>query len=463
MLYGSHGRLGRQVSFVRRQVSDGSGLAFADHLCARQVQRVIDREGGGVRACVFSPVVTVYVFLAQVLGKDHSCRHAVGRLLAWLVARRYKLCSPDTGPYCKARLRLPERVPAELARQVGGDLHQHVACDSWLGGRPTKIIDGTTVSMPDTPANQEAYPQSTTQKPGLGFPIARMAALISLSCGAVLDMAIGPYQGKQTGETALFGRLWDQLHRGDIVLGDRCFGSFWHIAMLLPRGVDVIFRLHHLRTCDFRRGKRLGKYDHLVTWPKPQQRPDWMDEQTYAQLPGVIEVRLVKVTATVPGFRAKSLVLVTTLTDADAVSRGELAQAYRARWHAELDLRSIKCTMQMDVLRCKSPAMVRKEIWMHLPAYNLIRTVMAQAARTHQVPPRHVSSTGTMQTLEAFAEVMRFACDGDDWLRLYRAMWQAIAHHRVGQRLDRCEPRAIKRRPKPHALLTVPSHHARCR
>lgn len=462
MWHHSQGRLEHQVDCMRQQEADGAGLPFADLLCPHDVQRVIDQEGGGVRACIFSPAVTLYAFLAQVLSKDHSCRKAVARLLAWWIARGCKSCSPDTGPYCKARARLPERVPAELARQVGADLQRRVACDSLLGGRPIKIVDGTTVSMPDTPSNQQAYPQAKTQKPGLGFPIARLCALISLQCGAVLDMVIGPYQGKQTGETALFRCMWDHLHRGDIVLGDRYFCSFWHIAMLCQRGVDVIFRLHHLRDCDFRRGQRLGKYDQLVQWFKPKQRPDWMDAQTYAQLPDVIEVRQVKVTVNVRGFRVKSLVLVTTLTDPIAVPRDALAEVYRARWHAELDLRSIKCAMQMDVLRCKSPAMVRKEIWMHLLAYNLIRTVMAQAAQSHGVPPRQISFTGSMQTLEAFADVIRFA-DADDWPRLYRAMLQAIAHHRVGHRPDRHEPRAVKRRPKPHPLLTVPRKQAQCR
>jgi len=274
MLHHSQGRLEHQVNFFRRQVADGSGLPFADLLCPQQVQRVIDRAGVGVRVCIFSPTVTVYVFLAQVLSKDHSCRHAVARWLACLVTQRRKTCSPGTGPYCKARARLPECVPAELARQVGDDLHQRVPRDSLLGGRAIKIVDGTTVSMPDTRANQKAYPQANTQKPGLGFPIARLCALICLSSGAVLDMAMGPYKGKQTGETALFRRMWDRLQRGDIVLGDRYFGSFWHIALLQQRGIDVLFRLHHLRGDDLRRGKRLGKYDRLVQWFKPKQRPD---------------------------------------------------------------------------------------------------------------------------------------------------------------------------------------------
>ncbi len=458
----SHGRLVCQVVSIRREMADGQGLPFADLLCAQRVQQVIKEEGVVIRACIWSPLVTVYTFLAQVLSTDHSCRQAVARLLGSLVAQGCKLCSPTTGPYCKARARIPERVPAQLARQVGAELHQRTSTNLLLAERPIKMVDGTTVSMPDTPANQQEYPQANTQKPGLGFPLARLVALISLSCGAVLELASGPYKGKQTGETALFRSMWDRLDPDDIVLGDRCFGSFWNMAMLLGLGVDSVFRLHQHRTCDFRRGKRIARHDHIVKWLKPSQRPEWMDAATYARVPDVIEVREVKVTVRTPGFRVKTLVVVSTLTDSDAVTSADLANAYRARWHAELDLRSIKSTMQMDVLRCKSPSMVRKEMWMHLLAYNLIRTVMADAAEMHQLSPRDVSFAGTLQTLSAFRDVTRLAA-AHDWPRLYRAMLQAIAHHRVGDRPNRHEPRAIKRRPKPHALLTVPRKEARCR
>jgi len=462
MLHHSHGRLKHQVHLMRQRMVEARQLPLTDLLCPQRVQRVIEQEGGLVRDCFWSPLVTIYTFLSQVLDKDHSCRQAVARQLAWFVAHRHKACSPDTGPYCKARRRLPEPVPMQLAREVGRELHQQTPADALLGGRPIKIVDGTTVSMPDTPVNQQAYPQPATQKPGLGFPIMRIVALISLSCGAVLDLAIGPYHGKQTGETALFRLLWDQLNRGDVVLGDRYFSSFWHLALLVDRGVDSVVRLHQLRKADFRRGKRLGKDDHIVPWFKPKQKPDWMDSATYAQLPDVIQVREVKVAVKVPGFRVKQLVLATTLLDAVTVTHEALAKVYLARWHAELDLRSIKSVMQMDVLRCKTPAMVRKEIGMHLLAYNLIRTVMAQAAEAHHLSPRQLSFTGALQTLDAFDDVIRLT-NPNDWPRLYRAMLQAIAHHRVGHRPGRYEPRAIKRRPKPHKLMTVPRGQARCR
>jgi hypothetical protein len=299
-----------------------------------------------------------------------------------------------------------------------------------------------------------------TQKPGLGFPIARVVALLCLHSGAALDMVIGPYQGKRTGENALFRSLFGQLCPGDVVAGDCGFGSFWNFAMLQARGVDAIFPLHQCRPEDFRRGKRLGKDDRLIEWRKPK-RPQWMDRQTYQSMPDTLMLRQVRVRIEVPGFRVRTLVLVTTLLDPRKYPKEELAQVYRARWHAELDLRSIKCAMQMDVLRAKSPDMVRKECWMRLLAYNLIRGVMAQAATlAPSLTPRELSFTGAMQTLNAFAPLaLSRGCDP----AVYAALLRAIASHRVGDRPNRVEPRAVKRRPKPHAMLTEPRQQAQSR
>ena len=463
MWHASHGRLSGQIARARARAADGEGLPFSHLLDRREVDQVFATHGVGWRGGVFTPLVTLYAFLGQVLEADGSCRATVARVLAWLIGRGAPACSARTGGYCQARARLPEAAPHALMQRVGRRLHEaHGAGGALLGGRRIKIVDGSTVSMPDTPANQRTYPQAGTQKPGLGFPLARIVALFCLPSGAVLDAAIGPYKGKQTGENALFRSLFGLLQRGDVVAGDCGFGSFWNFAMLQARGVDAIFPLHQKRPEDFRRGKRLGKDDRLIEWGKPAQRPDWMDRQTYQSLPETLTLRQVRVQVDVPGFRVKTLVLVTTLIDSNLYPKAELAGVYRARWHAELDLRSIKCVMQMDVLRGKTPAMMRKECWMRLLAYNLIRSVMAQAAATRPqpCPPRELSFTGAWQTLHAFASVA-LGRGGDPMV--YAALLHAIASHRVGDRPNRAEPRAIKRRPKPHALLTEPRHKARSR
>jgi hypothetical protein len=305
--------------------------------------------------------------------------------------------------------------------------------------------------MPDTQKNQQAYPQSMTQGIGLGFPVARLVAIISLASGVVRDLAIGPYKGKETGETALVRGLLDGLDAGEILLGDRYFASYFMLAELMRRKIDALFRMHQRRKFDFRRGRRLGRDDHVVEWSKPD-RPEWMDEEAYHQVPDQLAIRELRVRVEQPGFRVDELVLVTTMLDREAYTKEELAKLFLERWNIELDLRSIKIVLQMDVLRCKSPEMVEKEIWMHLLAYNLIRGVAAKAALEHDKRPRQLSFKGTLQTMTAFQEVLRRAMPGQR-KSLLDAMLRAISEHEVGDRFGRVEPRANKRRPKPQKFL----------
>ena len=299
--------------------------------------------------------------------------------------------------------------------------------------------------MPDTVANQTEFPQGATQKPGLGFPLARLVAIISLSCGAVLEWTTSPCEGKRTGETALLWQLAHRLKAGDIVIADRYFSGYFLLAWLIRHGVDVVVRQHQLRHTDFRRGKRLGAKDHVVDWARPQ-RPAWMDAALYATMPEALTLR---------EARVGGLTLVTSLTAADKVSKQELLTLYHARWQVELDLRSIKTVMQMDVLRCKSPEMVKKEIAVHLLAYNLVRTVMAQAAFLGHVLPRRLSFKAALQLIRAFEENLRHAPQGRLTLR-QAYLLAGIAQIRLPDRPGRVEPRVVKRRPNQHALMTQP-------
>jgi Transposase DDE domain len=455
---------------VRRQIRDlfiGNGGGIVSLLGAEQVERAIQDQGVLFRDCLFTPLTTLWTFLAQVLSPDGSCREAVAKLLAFLAVSDGDggNVQPETGPYCKARKRLPETLVAHLARESGGQLHRRHSAGKLLGGRPVKVVDGTTVSMPDTPANQHAYPQPAPQKPGLGFPMARLVAILSLNCAAVLALAIGPYAGKQSGELALFRALWDDvglaaLEAGDVLLADRYYASYWTIAALLRRGVDSLFRQHQCRKCNFRAGRRLGKHDHLIVLRRPVKPPDWMDRLTFERMPQTLTVREVRIAVTQRGFRVASLVLVTTLLDAQLYNQQELAEAFRCRWHVELDLRSIKQTMYMSVLRCKTPAMVRKEIWMHLLAYNLVRTIMAEAAERAGIQPREISFTAALQTLNALSPYL-MTSGKEKAQTLMEVLLNTVIRHRVGDRPDRYEPRAVKRRAKPIALLTRPRALAR--
>jgi Transposase DDE domain len=452
---------GGKVARLRRDIARAPALPFADLLPAERVEQALRDEGVSFRDRLFSPLVTLWVFLSQVLDPDHSCRQAVARFVAWRAARGLAPCSADTGGYCKARSRLPESVLARLARQAG-KRPQDEAPKGWRwNGRTVKVVDGTTVSMPDTPANQREYPQSRSQKAGVGFPVARLVVLFSLAVGTALDCALGPCRGKRTGENALFAGLRHHLEQGDILLADRGFGSFWEVALAKARGADAVVRLHQSRKADFRRGRRLGRGDHIVVWAKPR-RPGWMDEATYDALPAALEVREVRVRVPWRGFRTRVLVVATTLLDPAGYPAGDVGLLYRIRWYCELDLRALKASMQMDVLRGRTPGMVRKEVWAHLLGYNLLRGLMAEAALEAGLLPWGLSFKGTMQAVNAFAAVLWTA--GEEALvGLCARLRAAVARHRVGTRPNRSEPRRRKRRPKPYPLLNESRSDARSR
>jgi hypothetical protein len=431
-------------------------LPFRDVLTDEYLQTLCAEEGvafGGGPGDVYSVTLTVWTFLTQMLSKDRSCVAAVARLVVLLVALERAPCAAGTGAYCKARAKLPERFLQRLVDDVGSRLEDE-APDRWRWrGRRALLIDGTTVLLPDTPANQAVYPQSRSQKPGLGFPIMRLVILLGLATAAVVGAAMGPYAGKETGETALLRTLLAQLRPGDVLVADRYYCTYWIVALAPKLGVDVVFRMHHLRHYDFRRGRRLGRGDHIVRWVKPA-RPEWMDEATYAAVPDSLTVRELRVAVGGPGCRVRSLVLVTTLVDEEIYPQEDIADLYHQRWHAELDLRSIKSFLGMEMLRCQTPEMARKEVWMHLLAYNLVRKVQAQAGQRHGTSPRSLSFAGTLQALEAFRWVLLL----DDAQRPLRlgCLLAMVAQHRVGERPGRYEPRKVKRRWKTYGLLTKP-------
>jgi len=438
------------------------GLPFGEALPEELIDRIAAEEGvdfGNQADAVYTPAVTLWAFLAQCLSDSKSCVAAVARVIVLCVSLDRPACSAATGAYCLARARLPVPFLRRLTYHLGQSLEAQ-AEPSWLWhNRHVKLIDGTCLSAPDTPANQAVYPQLKAQRPGLGFPLIRLVVLLTFATAALVGAAYGPVKGKESGETALFRTLLEQLQRGDVVVADRYFCSYWMIALLQQRGVDVAFRLHQRRHCDFRRGQRLGRHDHIVQWPKPA-RPSWMDQATYESLPDELTVREVRVTIETPGVRVRTLVVVTTLLDAKRYSRDDIGDLYHQRWHVELDIRSIKQTLGMDVLSCKTPEMLKREIWVHLLGYNMVRQVQVQTALAQGLRPRQLSFAGAVQTLNAFrwllqcseGERLQFAC---------RVLYVAVATHRVGNRPDRVEPRRLKRRKQRYSYLVIPRPQAR--
>jgi hypothetical protein len=439
----------------RRAVAEArrcGDLYFAGLLSEDRILQAFGAARALWQGWIYTPAVTVWVFLSQCLSSDHSCRETVARLIAWRLAQGLKPCSAETGAYCTAREDLPEATCYQLVRRTGREAERGMPQDwLWLGRRVLDV-DGSTLTMPDTQANQAKYPQQSGQAPGCGFPIARILVVFSLAIGTVLEAAISKYQGKQTGENSLFRALHDTLAAGDVVLADRYFSGWCDIALLQQRGVDVVVRKHQLRATDFRRGQRLGTDDHLVQYTKPP-RPAWMSREQYAELPDALTLREVRIHVTQKGFRTRQLVVVATLLDPEQYPAEEIAALYRQRWQAELHLRSLKTVLQMDHLRCKTPHRVRNEFYMHLTAYNLIRQLTAVAAFQAGVEPWTVSFKGALQTINHLLPILTGRVSTATWCQ---AVLEAIATHVVGNRPDRFEPRLKKRRPKAYKLMREP-------
>lgn len=364
MRYSNQRWFRRQFGFLRQQFLQEGDLPFANVLSAETIEHALNTIDSAWKDRVYTPLVTLWVFLSQVISADHSCRAAVAKLIAHRIANGQSVCSAQTGAYCQARARLPEQFFASVTRDVAQALDSKVK-KHWLWkGRRVLMFDGSTISMPDSAANQAEYPQTKQSKPGAGFPIARIGVLASLSSGAILNMGLCAYAGKGTGEVSLLRRLWNVLQTGDVLLGDGLMCNWRNFYELGERGVPVVTRLNKsLRKADFRRGVRLGKDDHLVRWPKPYIRD--VGRAAQREMPRYITVREARVYVRQPGFRTKAIIVVTTLLDPEEYSKDDLAELYRARWNQELDLRSIKTTLQMDVVRCKTPELVRKEVWTH--------------------------------------------------------------------------------------------------
>ena len=448
----SHGRFVRRLLELKQGTGSRPGLPFSEVLTEERIAAMLAEWGVLYRERIYTPCVTLWMFLGQVLSPDHSCREVVARLLAFRTVRGLSPCSAGTGSYCEARERLPRELLRQLVRQTGRELREQ-ALDAWrLHGRRILLMDGSTVSMPDTRQNAAAFGKAENQYGPVGFPLARIVVLLCLATGAVLEMAIGPYRGKKSGELSLFRARQEALERGDLLLGDRLFCSWCDIAGLRERGVDVVFRQNAQRLSDFRRGRKLGREDHLVAWHKPRRRPDGISEEAFAALPATLLLREVRVRVGIPGFRVRSLIVVTTLTDPHAFTARDLANLYRQRWHAEVDLRSIKDVMQMDVLRCQSPEMVCKELWAHLLAYNLLRGVMCAAAAERDLLPRQVSFKGALQLFNVFHQYI-LVSSPEQLTALSNALLAAVAQHRVANRPNRCEPRKRKRAAKAYPRL----------
>ncbi len=438
-----------QQRFIQSQRNESDCQSTFNLLTSDILFEEVEKRLPEHRERLFPPTETLAMFVAQALSADRSCQHVVNQAAVQRLVTGLPPCSTYTGGYCRARQRLPLEMISGLTRYLGHQIDQQLP-DEWRWhGRRVRLVDGTTVTMPDTPDNQAAYPQQRGQKEGLGFPICRVVGITCLASGAMLNAAVGRFNGKGGDEQTLLRSIQETLESGDILIGDAFFPTFFFIAAMQAQGVDILMEQMgaRKRVTDFRCGKRLGQRDHLIAIKKPKRKPDWMSETTYRAAPETITVRELK---------AGGKIMVTTMLCPKAACKAELKALYKQRWAVELDIRHIKETMGMNILSCKTPDMALKEIWVTLLAYNLIRLLMVQAAFVADIMPRGISFKHCLQLWLLWSQ----KADTSDDEQLY-ALCVLMAQQRVGNRPGRIEPRAVKRRPKAYPLLTVPRSQAR--
>jgi hypothetical protein len=401
------------------------------------------------RERTFPPTETLSMFVAQVFSQDRSCQNIVNQAVTKSLVSGLTPCSTHTGGYCKARQRLPVEMPQELARFIGRSLEKEIPSSWRWHGRRIRVVDGTSITMPDTDANQSVYPQQGGQKPGLGFPISRLVAVTDLYSGGILDVAFGRFMGKGSDEQSLFRSLSGLFEPGDVILGDAFFPSYILMAEMLQKGVDILMEQigGRLRTVDFRLGTSLGKRDHLIEYKKPGEKPDWIEKARFEAIPDTIVVR---------EFKAKGKIFVSTLIDTKVYSKHSMIALYKHRWEIETNFGQIKTILGMNILSCKTPEMIVKEIWVYILGYNMIRLLMAQSAAITSLRPTDLSFKHCLQLWLNYLQQTATLDEATIILLL-----TLMAQQRVGNRPGRIEPRALKRRPKAYPMLMKPRAEAR--
>jgi len=406
------------------------------------VQKIL--ISSGKRNRIYKPIITWGIWLGQTLAADHSCRNALaGAKSAGVLSKK---TSVHTGGYCQARNRLKEKALRTLGVGLGKELVRSEKPEERWHGRRVIIPDGSSVSLPDTLSNQKVYPQPNTQSAGCGFPVMYLSALMSLASGALLDFETGSGNGN---ELTLWRKMWHLLQSGDVILGDGKYSSYADIALLRERGIDVVARFGKRKT-DFRKGQIISLEDHIVEWERPKQLPDWLAGKC---LPEKMMVRELRFHVETDGFRSETVTIATTLLDAETYPKQDIAELFFCRWQIELRLRDIKTMLGMDILRTKTPERARKELWMYLTAYNLLRTLMKAATVESGEISARISFQGCRQRFLALVArncpAKRFGC-------LYRTLLKDLANDVNPYRPLRIEPRAIKRRKKQYDLLNQP-------
>ena len=433
-----------QKNKFRHFIKNTDATSFLDVLSNKELAQTIETHIPEHRDRIYPPLKTLSMFMAQALNEDRSCSKAVTDMIIQTQEHKLK-ASPNTCSYCLARQKLPLPLVTELTTEIGELVNDKIPSHwKWKGHRVC-LIDGSSLTIPDTERSQRVFPQQGAQKPGLGFPISRFLVVTCLATGVILNAAVGPFKGKGADEQSLLRKVLDTFRPGDIVLGDAFYGTYFLLAEMIKRGVNVLFEQLGSRklTTDFSKGIALGKKDHLIEIPKSKKKPDWMTQEQFDEAPEKILIREIK---------SGNKILITTLLSAKDYPKKALRNLYKERWHVEVDLRHMKETLGMNILSCKSPEMCIKEIWVYFLANNIIRLLISQAAFIHDLRPRQLSFKLAVQIWNTYSLLNKLIDD---------ELFALIAKRKVGTRPGRIEPRAVKRRPKAYKLLMIPRNEAR--
>jgi hypothetical protein len=412
-----------------------------------------EEDGLNSRERVFTLRLTFECFVWQLLKPKTSCREVVRQVQTLCRLHDQVPVNEGDSAYVQARQRLPRERLEKALSATAQAADRRVGSGGQCQGRPVKVVDGSTIQLPDTKENQKRYPQPSTQKPGCGCPLMKFVTLMSLTSGAILHVLLSSLHHH---DLHLLRRLWNQCKKGDILLGDRAFGEYTTLAGLPPQGVDVVARLHQARKVDFRKARRLSRNDGLFVWHKGVQQSEILSAAQWALLPAEITVRIIRFTATLRGFRSRRVTLVTTLLDPKLYPAQELIALYLRRWRIELCLRDLKTTMGMEQLRCKTPDMAEKELLAYLVAHNLVRCVIAQAVARYSMDLERVSFKGSVDALRQYSNALVQARHRKMRRQLWEDLLINLVRDLVRYRPKRTEPRAVKRRPKPYPLLNQP-------
>ena len=449
----------RSRSFPRTLRSLGPcTLAQIEQRLARFVPTAAWQPRSTARPRPYSLTRTFWCFIWQMLQANASCREVVRQLQAAQALHTAVTLDDGTAAYCVARARLPLEALSQSVLDTAHAADRLSPPTEGLQGRRTLLVDATVLTLPDTPSLRAHYPQSTSQRPACGFPLLRVVVASSLRSGAFSYLTEGSYY---QGEMQLFHRLVPKLHSEDIVIYDRAAGHYVAAAQLRARGIDLISLVSARLRARCSTGKVLSKNERLVTWPKSQKKPGYFSTHEWEQLPAQITMRVVRVLITDRNGRPKTIDLCTTLLDPLLYPAHALAEAMQKRWRLEMSLDDLKTTLRLDQLRCKTPALIWRELRAALIAHNVVRCLMAEAARTHAVALSRVSFKGTLDSFRHFSTALAAARTYYRRKKIWLLLLKTIASDLIPFRPGRREPRVVKRRPKAFPPLTRPRSHYR--